>query len=186
MDFMQREQVEAYQLMDEMSRLSLTQVRARIRQGLERHGTNVEQNDNDPTGDGDQSPVRLDHDGKQFYRDLFATGGDINNLVDEGFDQVLTPFGFNCVIGTVPKVKEALEKEADNSNNEGPPSSALIELLETRETSMRLSPLLMVISMGKNIQSGGRLDAAQLQVVKLLLQYGARPDARDVCGKVRT
>jgi hypothetical protein len=52
----------------------LNEIKAQIRDSLKRHGTNVDMNDADPTGDGDQSPVRLDHSGKQVYRDLFAAG----------------------------------------------------------------------------------------------------------------
>jgi hypothetical protein len=52
----------------------LNEIKARIRDSLKRHGTNVDMNDADPTGDGDQSPVHLDFAGKQVYRDLFALG----------------------------------------------------------------------------------------------------------------
>jgi len=45
---------------------------------------------------------------------------------------------------------------------------------------MRLSPLLCVVSVGKN----GIVKAEDhVKVVKLLLLYGARPDAKDVVGK---
>ena len=54
-------------------------------------------------------------------------------------------------------------------------------LLETRESAMRLSPLLATIAVGKNAVSVRRED--QLQVVKHLLLFGARVDARDLCGK---
>jgi len=100
----------------------------------------------------------------------------------------------------------------------------LVALLETRETSMRLTPLLMVVAVlrtfgiapeasgrssddaspmiAKSTSSGGKispnkpplakrlkqreivtLEKNLLQVVMILLEYGARPDARDVCGK---
>jgi hypothetical protein len=39
------------------------------------HGTKVNLNDEDDvTGDGDQLEILLDHDGKQVYCNLFATG----------------------------------------------------------------------------------------------------------------
>ena len=62
-------------LVDESCQKPLPELQAWIRQGLIEHGTNVEQNDNDPLGDGDQSPIRnCSESKKQFYRDLFAMG----------------------------------------------------------------------------------------------------------------
>jgi hypothetical protein len=53
---------------------------------------------------------------------------------------------------------------------------------------MRLTPLLLVVSIGKNVAppTPGLADAMQsnlVRVAKLLLKHGARPDARDVAGK---
>jgi hypothetical protein len=53
---------------------SLNEEKPKIRRGLQQHGTDVVKNDNDPTGDGDQSPNHLGYSGKQYYRDLFASG----------------------------------------------------------------------------------------------------------------
>jgi hypothetical protein len=122
----------------------LDSVRAKIRKGLRAYGTNVEQNDGDPTGDGDQSPVHLDENGKQFYRDLFAEGGDLNECVEAN---VISTFGKCCVSGNARAVKSMLQEANNDDKEQAQPSAALIKLLETRETSMRFSPLLMVVSM---------------------------------------
>ncbi len=53
---------------------SLEEEKPKIRRGLQQHGTDVETNDNDPSGDGDQSPTHLGYSGQQYYRDLFASG----------------------------------------------------------------------------------------------------------------
>lgn len=45
-----------------------------IRKKLKKYGTDVDRNDADPTGDGDQSAVTLSDSGKQVYRDLYGTG----------------------------------------------------------------------------------------------------------------
>jgi len=83
-----------------------------------------------------------------------------------------------CVVGKVDLVKQYLEKET----TDGPhPSEGLIELLEKRQTAMRMSPLLLLVAIGKNVPAADSLN--QIEVAKLLLQYGARPDAKDVCGK---
>jgi len=53
----------------------LPEQKKRIRTMLQNHGTNVELNDRDPMGDGDQSPITLAFAEKQKYRDLYAQGG---------------------------------------------------------------------------------------------------------------
>jgi len=52
----------------------LRQQRKEIRKKLRDHGTDVDLNDRDVTGDGDQSLITLDYNGKQVYRDLYAVG----------------------------------------------------------------------------------------------------------------
>jgi hypothetical protein len=102
----------------------------------------------------------------------------------------LSRFAIACISGKVEEVKRALKEV----NLPGIPSKSLIDLLETRATSMRLSPLLLIVSMGKNLKfflsigrdnsaSSAQLYENQMEVVKVLLQYGARPDAKDVVGK---
>ena len=106
----------------------------------------------------------------------------------------------DCVTGRFRKVKASLER---NSVKSGKSLDTLSELLETRETSMRYTPLLMVFvvlrkvaaaidSMENNVTSKNRLpvivhgkemEQNLIRVVKLLLLYGARPDAKDVTGR---
>lgn len=159
-------------------RASLQRLQADIRQRLKSYGTDVDLNDSDPTGNGDQSPIQLNHAGKQVYRDLFAEGGDIAQCGQAG---QISSFAVACAQGNVARIERML-KEADN--DEVRPSDRLIQLLETRETSMRLSPLLMIVSAGKNIfPQTADLMRKQIQVARILLKYGASPDAKDVCGK---
>lgn len=164
-----------------MAHQELKKVQKKIRRDLEREGTNVAFNDSDLYGDGDQSTMTGRTSAQQqFYRDLFSSGGDINYLADVGLTP-LSEFARDCIIGHVPKVRAAIEK-ADTDPTK--PSQELIQLLEKRETTQRLSPLMMIISIGKNVSSGGSaISLMQLETVQALLEYGARPDARDVCGK---
>jgi len=105
----------------------------------------VDQNDGDPLGDGDQSRVKRED--QQFYRDMFAAGGDINHLADVGL-RPLSDFAKHCISGQVEQVKQELERIAGKGKeNTAEPSPELIKLLETRETAMRLSPLMMIVSM---------------------------------------
>jgi hypothetical protein len=155
-------------------------VKERIRTGLEEHGTNVGANERDLLGDGDQSTI-YSQAHRQFYRDIFSEGGDLAESFGAG---TMSDFAVRCIQGSVQGVEEMLE--VVSSNDLPHPSDALIKLLETRETSMRLTPLLLLVSAGKNISGAGPesvLRRNQIQVAELLLRYGARPDAKDVCGK---
>ena len=60
-------------------------------------------------------------------------------------------------------------------------SKELLAVLEKRETSMRLSPLLLIVSAGKNLRSNAIL--RHQDVAKLLLKSGSNPGAKDVMGK---
>ena len=144
-----------------------------IAQGLVAHGTHVNENEKDPYGDGDQSEIRKAAH-QQFYRDLFSQGGDLAEWFSSG---LASEFAVSCLQGNVAQVRQMLEKAAaaattansqyDHDDSLGTPSKALVELLERRETSMRLSPLLIIVSAGKNISDGSRdpsLSANQIKV----------------------
>jgi hypothetical protein len=161
----------------------LAAAKAKIRRELQVHGTDVDLNDRTPLGDGDQTPIDgpNDNNRRQFYRNLFSEGGDIFEHLSA---QAISKFAFACVMGATELVKAELEKADDGSKKEYP-SENLIQLLEFRETSMRLSPLLMMVSITKNIGVKNLdMEREHLEIVKLLLQYGARPQAKDVAGKV--
>ena len=171
------------ELQQRLDRLSIAEANDYFRKNLSEKGTQVELNDQDPFGDGDQSLVKASD--AQFYRHMFAIGGDIHKIFDLNMEP-LSLFAKNCLVGVVEYVRETLERVAGKSQDKTQePSSELIELLERREAAMRFTPLLMLVSMGKNIglSTDKRLRNRQIEVAKLLLQYGARPDAKDICGK---
>ena len=150
-----------------------------IRVGLKRHGTDIAKNALDTMGDGDQSTIKLPEPKKQFYRDLYSSGGDIQAMFVSapGGKPSLTDFGLYCAVGQSDRVMTALQV----NDRPGKASTNLLELLETRETSMRLSPLLMIVSLGKNISGGN--PKGLLTNAKALIQHGCRVDAKDVVGK---
>ena len=165
---------------------SKEQLQNEIRTILSQNGTDVALNDSRPFHDGDQTPLKhLSEERKQLYRNLFASGADLEHCFP-----TMSIFAQSCITGSVDTVKRMLA-ECEKENN----TSKLIELLERRETSLRLSPLLLLVSIGKNVGSpvnpitGSSLTAEshhrqnQIEVMKLLLLYGARPHARDVLGK---
>lgn len=178
MEQFQREAtLQAQHMQDRLLQMNLPEVELYYREKLQQHGTNVEQNDQDMQGDGDQS--RVSSRNAQFYRDMFACGGDINHHLEKASFTNLSDMAVSCIFGSVKEVEKKLQEAA---NEEG--ESAVTRLLETRETSLRLSPLLMMVSISKNFDLDGQaLRENQVKVVKVLLKYGARPDARDVCGK---
>jgi hypothetical protein len=135
----------------------------------------------DTMGDGDQSSIKLPEPNRQFYRDLYSSGGDIQAIFATGDGQPpLTNFGLSCTIGASEVVIKMIEK----ADQPGKVSTKLLELLETRETSMRLSPLLMIVSMGKNISVGNAENPQKhLTAAKALIRHGCRVDAKDVAGK---
>lgn len=122
----------------------------------------------------------------------------------------LSIFAEHCVSGRYEKVKHILEK---NSVRKGKSWNVMITLLETRETVLRLSPLLLVFCMlhkvgvvlmnktnslssmdTKNSTNSStasetwmkyidQLEQNLVKVVAELLRYGASPVAKDVCGR---
>jgi hypothetical protein len=76
----------------EASEKPLHLLQEEIRVGLQRHGTDVAKNATDTMGDGDQSPIKLPEVEKQFYRELYSSGGDIKALFGTGGKPLLTTF----------------------------------------------------------------------------------------------
>jgi len=159
-----------------------------IRKLLLKSGTNVEQNNNDPFGDGDQSVLlgtELEPE-RHILRDLFAMGGDIEHHMRE--TSGLTSFAWNCIIGDTKAVEKALKTALLRSKEQ---KQSLTELLEYRETSMRVPPLILTVAMSKHKQTVNLhskrnvriVDMDHVGVVRTLIKYGARPNSKDVTGK---
>lgn len=126
---------------------------------------------------------------------MFAAGDFDAHLVEGA----LSEFALHCVTGRHRRVRRILQK---HSVKRGQHLDDLVRLLETRETSMRYSPLLMVFvvlrklaiyekqeeTCSESTQSSASLNYRVLEqnltkVIKLLLLYGARPDAKDITGR---
>lgn len=113
-------------------------------------------------------------------RELFSIGGDINGYFE---NQAFSTFGFACILGQVDVVRDKL-KQVKRTSSYGQPWSMnqdMKKLLETRETSVRLSPLQLIVSAGKNVMQVPTQH--QIEIASLLLQNGASPYAKDVFGK---
>lgn len=145
-------------------------------------GTDVAVNAADPYGDGDQSLVTKGENSRQIFRELFSTGGDLGPnlvIVDDGF----SPFARACGLGNAQAVIDMI-----NATEEG--SEERMQLLERRETGMRLTPLLITIALSKckvfvcSVLPGvNEADMDHLRVIEILLRHGARPDCKELSGK---
>jgi ankyrin repeat protein len=139
-------------------------------------GTDVEQNDRDPYGDGDQRPIRTETK-CQVFRNIWEDGGDIATLLSV---RGLSPFAMDCVQGN----KKAVLKKLENAS-----PGLRAKLLERRESCFRAPPMILVLANAKHPQVVQQVTGTlmsqmdHLGVAKALLQYGARPDAKDVAGK---
>ncbi|KAL7526296.1 hypothetical protein ACHAWF_001714, partial [Thalassiosira exigua] len=172
--------------------LPATEAREIVRRLAILSGTDVVMNDDDPYGDGDHNMVGVGehHDPsnqnmvmesmkyQQILRELFAVGGDIESHLRGG----LGPFARSCASGNAKAVEEAIKQTMEGSEER-------MQLLERRETGMRLSPLMIAIAISKCKQYFSHLTGAMLasmdhvKVVRVLLKYGAKPDCRELTGK---
>lgn len=173
---------ECYIKMDQICSLSLEEQKQEIRKVLTDIGTDCDMNDQDQFGDGDQSQI-MSVEKRDIARELYSIGGDIHG---HGENQSFSSFACNCLIGNAKALNAMILKVVKDAQQPWSRSKELKRLLEKRETSMRLSPLLMIVSAGKNMSVGGATGGDILQhveVAHLLLKYGASPDAKDVLGK---
>eukprot|EP00802_Teleaulax_amphioxeia_P007226 Tamp_07232.p1 GENE.Tamp_07232~~Tamp_07232.p1 ORF type:complete len:566 (-),score=139.09 Tamp_07232:562-2259(-) len=133
-----------------------------------------EKNSRDRFGDGDQSLLR--HDGPQdaiaqALKNVWAQGADFFALLQSnGLSECM----MSCVTGRPELLAPALER-ARAAGGE-----ALFHTLERRETMLRITPLHGAI-MGA-LQIGRQHGADHIAVARLLLDAGARPDAKDIAG----
>lgn len=168
---------ESYVSLQALANLPLQAQKDRVRAILTDIGTDCIQNDNDPMGDGDQrmiqSPIKRDP-----ARELYSIGGDIHGHFEHsGFSS----FALSCIVGKAENVKTTLSDITKRIQFPWSRNEEIKALLETRETSMRLSPLLLIVSAGKNYQGVQQKD--HVDIAKTLLRHGASPSAKDVLGK---
>mmetsp|Transcript_10421 Transcript_10421/g.12684 ORF Transcript_10421/g.12684 Transcript_10421/m.12684 type:complete len:566 (+) Transcript_10421:34-1731(+) len=176
---------ESFAKMADMDRHPLTKQKVIIRKSLVSIGTDCDKNDADPAGNGDQSMITSTTQA-EAARELYSIGGDIHPYLTEG---AFSHFGMNCVIGNVAAIRVMIDgvTNAIKKFHTEPwycycdSREGMITLLETRDTSMRLSPLLLIVSAGKNVVDQPHMD--HKGAAKLLLKSGANPYAKDVLGK---
>ena len=170
----------------------------------------VEANARDPFGDGDQSFLdmvsvvdrrrpKVDLE-RQALKNLWCDAGDFFGAFfvairacgyQKGVGMTrepetgLSPFMLACALGDVRRARAALAA-AHEAGEE-----ATFRLLERRETNLRVPPLHAVIigannkmttEAGVKKQCPWSHNADHVQVARLLLDAGARPDSKDVCG----
>ena len=174
--------VEAAQKVAPIQHLSLEGQKDEIRRILVEIGTDVDRNDGDPIGDGDQSiitcPKKCD-----IARHLWCAGGDISVHLRHN---VMSVFALGCMAGCVKNIKTIFHDKTKGESKPWSTNKNVASLLETRESSMRLSPLLLIVSVGKTITCLGPSDPniqQHREMAKFLLRNGASPVAKDVMGR---
>ena len=174
--------MEVFAKMAQLDFMPFDEQKATIRKALVSMGTNCDLNDTDLTGNGDQSNIQTEAQ-REAARELFAMGGDMAIHLRE---HKLPPFVLLCVTGQVEEVRVMLEEARAE---QPPPWSQCLPLkvlLDTRVTSLRMSPLLLMVSLGMKLVLPGveeEKPSPLLSVAKLLLEYGATPNVQDVLGK---
>ncbi len=142
-------------------------------QRLREEGTDIALNESDAFGDGDQTPIRFDGAGCA-HSTLWAAGGNLFDLVEEGrVPEVVIHF----LSGNVSEICAALESARADGR--------LTEFLEMRFGLLRSTPLMLVVmGCGQEFRCDDRSVTFDfLETMRLLLEAGARVDARDLCGK---
>jgi len=136
-------------------------------------GTDVSKNNDSPFDDGDQSKIILDLPHLSKYN-WFEK---VNNCIGaRNATKLFTanlsshPLLRSCQSGDIDAVKkQVLESEVGSKER--------TRLLEGRDNSFRCPALLLMARAENGIGNGNTVN-----IVRLLLRYGARPDARDICG----
>ena len=170
----QRQINESLAKMREIDRLTLQEPKDTFREALIAMGTAAcDINDLDPTDDGDQSMIQTEAK-RDAARKMYSIGGDTHQHL---VDNALSEFAFACAAGVFHSVQKILDKMEIKVTKLSCRSDEMKNLLESRETSLRLSPLLLITSAGKNCKMPG---GNHEEVAKILLKYGASPTAKDV------
>ncbi|KAL3935039.1 MAG: hypothetical protein SGBAC_009364 [Bacillariaceae sp.] len=164
----------AYQLAKKLDSLDINGQKEEIRSLLKEVGTDLDLAEHESYGNGDQSII-VDSKDRDRARELFAIGGDISGT---GSANGYSPFSMNCMQGELAPVQAMLKAICAALQQPLSRQVHLWNMLESRETSLRLSPLLLMVSAGKGFPV-----KEHAKVAKLLLRHGASPDAKDVLGK---
>ena len=152
-----------------------------FRRLLDKAGTNVNLNDEQNIGDGDQRPPSTTS-GRQILRTLWFKGGDIGN----GTMWNPCPPVMNFTIhGDAVGVRTMLEDVLTKTSKDH--LTMLPFVLESRSSSLRWSPLMVCVgflSHPKIMQHNTiNNQSNHVGVAVTYLRYGARPDIKDVMGK---
>jgi hypothetical protein len=140
-------------------------------------GTNCAIADADPTCDGDQSNIETSNAARDAAQE-YSIGGDIEAHLNAN---AVSRFAMLCLLGDVEAVKMMIAEATDRNPQPWSRCEEMKNLLETRKTLMRRSPVLLTVAAGKNVASPppGKSKMDHTGVVSLLLTFGARPDAKD-------
>ena len=161
---------------DQIERDSINHLRSffksgrQIRADLAKNGTDLARNDADPFGDGDQQPLRK-RKHVDTHRNIWSAGADTQEYFASGNQSTMA---MACLTGNLHQVQRELRDLT---------GTQLTERLERRETTLRLSPIFFCLIGERYPRPPNSPQGQHLCIARELLARGARPDARDVCGK---
>ena len=151
---------------------------------VEMTGTDMEKNESNSMGNGDQSDIPT-KEKRQIMRELWALGGNINSwatasyfgTAEKGVKDVIK-FASCCAFAQTTAVEDFLVGSKVASPDRQ-------RLLETRHSSMRLSSIMLAVATHNKVKfvRTGPMEHDFMALVTLLLRYGANPTAQDVAGK---
>ena len=135
--------------------------------------TDTRLNEADPYGDGDQSEHDAESTEGRILRQVWSSGADYSDEVGSGISIIHRL----CLMGNVKKVTQLLDRADDEGERR--------RLLEKRISVLRVTPLMATVTARRFLPKEAlRAIPANnhVQIVKLLLEAGARTDAKDVAG----
>lgn len=132
--------------------------------------TDLERNKDDPYGDGDQSEHKVLSPEGNALRSVWSSGADYAEVVQNSMIHRL------CLLGSVQSVERLIHR------SEG---AELPRLLEKRVSVLRVTPLMATVTARRFLPEEAlrRIPASNhIQIARLLLEAGARTEARDLAG----
>lgn len=132
--------------------------------------TDLERSEDDPYGDGDQSEHKVLSPEGNALRSVWSSGADYAEVVQNSMIHRL------CLLGSVQSVERLIHR------SEG---AELPRLLEKRVSVLRVTPLMATVTARRFLPEEAlrRIPASNhIQIARLLLEAGARTEARDLAG----
>ena len=132
--------------------------------------TDIKRNKDDPYGDGDQSEHKVESPEGHALRNVWSVGADYAEVVQTSMIHRL------CLLGSVKSVERLIQRSEGAERQ---------RLLEKRVSVLRVTPLMATVTARRFLPKEALREipaSNHIQIARLLLQAGARTEARDLAG----